>query len=258
MAGGYESVAGMYDRVNADIDYKAWADFFDRCFERYMTKKPEIILDLACGTGRMTMELCRRGYDMIGADRSEDMLSVAFERMYDEGMSGKILYLCQDMRSFELYGTVDVVCCCLDSVNYLLSEKDLRECFLTVHNYLNPDGLFLFDVNTPYKFENIYSDNSYVLESEDDDGLLSYCGWQNEYDRESRICNFYLSVFTEDADGRYVRTDEVQKERCYDEPTVRRLLTESGFELEGIYGGFDFSEPLEDTQRWYIVARAKK
>lgn len=258
MAGGYESIAGMYDRVNAEIDYEAWADFFEECFERYMKKKPGIILDLACGTGSMTMELCKRGYDMIGADKSEDMLSIAYERMYDEGLSGKILYLCQDMRSFELYGTVDVVSCCLDSINYLQCEEDVRECFLTVHNYLNPDGLFFFDVNTPYKFENVYSDNSYVLESETDAGLLSFCGWQNEYDRESGICNFYLSVFTEEEDGRYRRCDEVQSERCYNESIIKRLLDECGFEVIGFFGGFNFSEPTEDTQRWYIVAKAKK
>jgi ubiquinone/menaquinone biosynthesis C-methylase UbiE len=117
---GYNAIAGVYDKLNADIDYKSWADFFENCFDKLLEKRPEIILDLACGTGRMARELASRGYDMIGVDGSADMLSEA----YSAGGEG-ILYLLQDMRSFELYGTVGAVVSCLDSINYLLTEDDL-------------------------------------------------------------------------------------------------------------------------------------
>jgi hypothetical protein len=157
------------------------------------------------------------------------------------------------MRELELYGTVGAVVCCLDSVNYLLEKEDVSRVFSLVHNYLDPNGLFLFDVNTPYKFENIYGDQAYILEDE-----TAFCGWQNEYDPETGICDFYLSLFEEQRDGSYARSDEHQRERCYDRETLKQLLEENGLELLGIYGGYDFSEPRADTERYYIAARAIK
>ena len=117
---GYFAIAGVYDKLNKEIDYSKWADFFEKCFERYSEAKPEIVLDLACGTGRMTREMAKRGYDMIGVDGSVDMLSKA----YSAGGEG-ILYLCQDMRELELYGTVGATVCCLDSLNYLIEDGEL-------------------------------------------------------------------------------------------------------------------------------------
>ena len=248
----YSAIAGVYDELNKDIDYSAWADMMEKCFERFGAKKPEIILDLACGTGRMTRELAARGYDMIGVDGSSDMLNEAYMR----GAEG-ILYLLQDMRGFELYGTVGATVCCLDSLNYLLDKNDLCKTFSLVHNYSDPDALFLFDMNTPYKFENVYADNAYVLESEDEYGAV-YCGWQNFYDRESRICDFYLSVFKENEDGKYLREDEQQKERCYTKEEILEALSVSGFELIDIYKDYEFGAPEHNTERWYFVAKAKK
>ena len=134
---GYSAIAGVYDRLNKDIDYSAWAAFFEKCFEKYEIK-PELVLDLACGTGRMTRELAGRGYDMIGVDGSADMLSEA----YSEGGEG-MLYLLQDMREFELYGTVGATVCCLDSLNYLLGDGELERVFSLVHNYSDPDALLV-------------------------------------------------------------------------------------------------------------------
>ncbi len=249
----YDAIASVYDKLNKDIDYGAWAAFFEECFKKYLPKRPELVLDLACGTGRMTRELAECGYDMIGIDASADMLGEA----YGSGAEG-ILYLMQDMRELELYGTVGATVCCLDSLNYLLSSTDLKKTFSLVHNYSDPDALFIFDVNTPYKFENIYSDNSYILEDEREDGCAVYCGWQNFYDRESRVCDFYLSVFEEDEDGSYYRSDEQQRERCYTKDELCEALFECGFELLGIYAGYNFEEIQENTERWYFVARAKK
>ena len=260
---GYLALASVYDKLNEEIDYSKWADFFERCFERYCEKKPEIVLDLACGTGRMTAEMAKRGYDMIGVDGSADMLSEAYakaDESEDTEKTGRILYLLQDMRSFELYGTVGAVVCCLDSINYLLSDEDVKKTLWGVHNYLDPDGLFLFDVHTPYKFENVYGNNAYVLEGErPDDGGAIFCGWQNEYDRESGICDFYLSIFEQmGEDETYSRSDEHQRERCYSLDALKRLLCEARLEFLGVFSDFEFSEPAEKTERWYIAARAKK
>jgi SAM-dependent methyltransferase len=241
------------------VNYGAWADFVEQCFEKFLPQKPELVLDLACGTGSMTIPLANRGYDMIGVDGSAEMLAEAFARA--EGRSD-ILWLLQDMRSFELYGTVGAVTCCLDSLNYLLDDGDLQKCFATVHNYLDPNGLFLFDMNTPYKFEHTYGNNAYVLEDEivweDGERSAIYCGWQNTYHPETGLCDFDLSLFEEDTDGRYRRSDEHQVEKCYELETVKTLLAQAGFELLGVWGGFDFQEPRSDCERWYIAARAIK
>ncbi len=250
---GYSAIAGVYDKLNKDIDYRAWADMIEKCFDRFGGGRPEIILDLACGTGRMTRELAARGYDMIGVDGSSDMLNEA----YMSGAEG-ILYLLQDMRQFELYGTVGATVCCLDSLNYLLRQEDLARTFSLVHNYSDPDALFIFDVNTPYKFENVYSNNAYVLEDETEEGGAIYCGWQNFYDRDTGICDFYLSVFEESEDGSYWREDEQQKERCYTKEEICDTLKDTGFELVGIYSDYELCAPTENTERWYFVAKAKK
>ena len=264
MAGceGYTALARVYDLLNREIDYAAWADFYETCFDRFLPTRPSLVLDLACGTGRLTRILSSRGYDMIGVDGSEDMLSEAYMQSV-EGDS--ILYLAQDMRSFELYGTVGAVVSSLDSVNYLLSPEDLLTCFRTVHNYLDPDGLFLFDVNSPYKFEKIYGDNAYILENEfPAEPALSlpaaavFCGWQNQYDRETRLCDFFLTIFEEQEDGSYRREEEHQTERCYTPEELIGALMAAGFECLGCFGGPDLSPVTPTTERLFYVARAKK
>ena len=129
----YDSIASVYDNINSEIDYSSWADFIENCFKKYLSQRPELVLDLACGTGSMTLELQSRGYDMIGADVSDDMLTEAYEKAYDREITG-ILFLKQDMRSFELYGTVGAIVCCLDSVNYLTEDGDIDKCFKNAHN----------------------------------------------------------------------------------------------------------------------------
>lgn len=250
---GYFAIAGVYDKLNKEIDYSKWADFFEKCFERYSEAKPEIVLDLACGTGRMTREMAKRGYDMIGVDGSVDMLSKA----YSAGGEG-ILYLCQDMRELELYGTVGATVCCLDSLNYLIEDGELDTVFSLVHNYSDPDALFIFDVNSRYKFENVYADNSYILEDETEDGREIFCGWQNFYDSESRVCSFYLSLFEEQRNGSFSRADEEQFERCYDVDEIKRSLKNNGFELIDIFSDVDFGEVEDTSERLYFVAKAKK
>ena len=233
MYDGYSAIASAYDRFNADVDYERWSDFIEACFGKFLPAKPEIVLDLACGTGRMTFPLADRGYDMIGIDGSADMLAEACDKNNDrtdrlfEEACAKLgldpdgfdtdaameelarhpapLFLQQDMRDFELYGTVDATVCCLDSLNYLCGDGDLLACLKCVHLYLAPGGLLVFDVNSPYKFAHTYGNNAYILEDEDENGRAVFCGWQNEYDPMTRLCKFYLSLFAEGGDGVYKR-----------------------------------------------------
>jgi len=190
--------------------------------------------------------------EVTGVDLSVDMLSVAREECYERDITD-ILWLLQDMRSFELYGTVNAAVCCLDGINHLTGKGDVAKCFATVHNYLDPDGLFVFDVNTPSKFEDFYACNDYILEDEG----VTVC-WQNDYDKEKKICDFYLSVFEEQENGLWKRSDEVVRERCYSREELVSELERAGFEVIGFFGDFSFGEPSENCHRWYIAARCKK
>lgn len=278
---GYTALAGVYDRFNRELDYDRWSGFLERCFDRFLPARPRIVLDLACGTGRMTFPLADRGYDMIGIDGSEDMLAEAYEkstrrtiRILDETGADELppsvttpLFLCQDMRDFELYGTVDAAVCCLDSMNYLCGDGDLDACLRCLHLYIAPGGLLIFDVNSPATFEGIYGENAYIFEdidtdtaddAPDADAPAVFCGWQNDYDPESRLCRFSLSVFREEPDGRYTRTDEEQTERCYTRAELEAALDRAGFDLCGVYGGIDMTPATERDPRWHFVARTRK
>ena len=247
----YDLLAHVYDSINADIDYKEWAGFIDKIFKREMKQKPELVLDLGCGTGSMTLALADLGYDMTGIDYSPEMLDVARARGEEAGHD--VLWLCQDMREFELYGTVDAAVCCLDSVNHLTEDGDLKKCFDLVHNYLIPDGIFVFDINGKYKFENIYADETYAMEEEGE-----VCIWQNYYDRETKLCDFYITLFKEEEDGRYSRYDEEQCERMYPLSEIKKVLKSSGLEFIGAYSDFCMNEGNDKSERIYIVAKCRK
>ena len=247
----YDLLAPYYDAINADIDYSKWADFIEKIFNKECKSRPELVLDLGCGTGKMTLELASRGYDMTGIDYSPEMLDIARDEAEKHGHD--ILWLCQDMRNFELYGTVDAAVCCLDCINHLESEEDLDKCFDLVHNYLIPEGIFIFDINGRFKFENIYADNTYAME--EDGGM---CVWENYYDSDSKICDFYITLFKECKDGRYERYDETQSERMYTLDEIRIALEKNNLELINAFGDFDFSPGNDECERIYIVAKCRK
>ena len=247
----YDLLAPYYDAINADIDYLKWADFIEEIFKNECKIRPELVLDLGCGTGKMTIELANRGYDMTGIDYSPEMLDIARDEA--EKKSHDILWLCQDMREFELYGTVDAAVCCLDCINHLEDEEDLDKCFDLVHNYLIPDGIFVFDINAKYKFEKIYSDNTYAMEEEG-----GMCVWENYYDSDSKICDFYITLFKECNDGRYERYDETQSERMYTLEEIKNALERNNLEFLHAFGDFDFTPGNDECERIYIVAKCRK
>ena len=253
----YEALAGAYDGLMQDGLHRKRADYLLRQF-RKSGLEIRSVLDLACGTGTIACMLAEEGYIVTATDGSEEMLTEAARKAADLELDQPPFFLHQSMPRLRLAEPVDAVISTVDSLNYLTRPGDVQETFRRVGKYLKPGGLFIFDVNSPYKFENIYGNNAYILEGEHDDGGQIFCGWQNEYDRESGICDFYLSVFEEGEDGAYFRADEQQRERCYDLDSLKRILKVSGFEFVGVYADFDFSAPVEETERFYIVARAKK
>lgn len=250
--GVYGDLSSVYDVLNDQVDYVRWADYIEELLDRFSASPVRLMLDLGCGTGKMTFELHKRGYDMTGIDLSPEMLACAAETASEKGITD-ILWLCQDMTEFELYGTVDAAVCCLDGINHLTGSGDIERCFSLVHNYLVPDGIFIFDVNTPLKFETVYGSRDYVLE---DEGVL--VAWQNDYDPKKRVCDFYISVFTEEENGGYSRRDSVQRERCFSAAYLKRALKKCGFELLTFSGDYSLEPASESAHRWYIAARCKK
>lgn len=248
----YSTIAGVYDGLNTGCDYNLLCSYLTKEIRENEKSKSSLLLDLACGTGKLTLLMREMGFDMTGIDLSEDMLSVARESCYNKGISD-VLWLCQDMTDFELYGTVDACICCLDSINYLTKISDVKKCFSLVYNYLIPDGVFVFDINTPHRFKNVYGNNAYILEDED-----SLCAWQNEYNEKSRLCRFYLSVFTRDQDGRYERNDEIQTEKCYSRKQIEKALIDTGFEILGVYGDLNHTPATDTDEKWYFTVRCKK
>ena len=201
----------------------------------------------------MTVELARRGYDMIGVDGSPEMLSAARDAAEAAGVGENCLWLLQDLAAFELYGTVEAVVSCLDTLNHLTSYADLRACLSLVHNYLVPGGLFLFDLNSREKFETAYADNVYTFESED-----ALCLWQNTYHPSTHIADFYVTLFEREADGRYLRTDELTRERMYPTASILRELRAAGFTPLAV-GSIPYRESeTRGADRLYFLARAEK
>ena len=249
--GMYESFARVYDTFMDNVPYEEWCARLTALL-RERGIEDGLVLDLGCGTGRLSVEFARRGYDVIGVDASPEMLAAAYARKTDEQLPD-ILFLEQDMRDFELYGTVSAAVSSLDCVNYLVNEGDLDRCFTLVHNYLDPNGIFLFDVNTPYKFEHVYGDNAYILEEGD-----AFCAWQNSYDPTTRRCRFDLSVFTRDKGAHYTRADEVQEERCYNRTELTEALTRAGFADIAFFADGTLGAPRDDADRWFVAARCKK
>lgn len=220
-------LAGYYDILNYNADYKKVADYIEEVFGIYQ-KKANLVLDLACGTGNLTLELGNRGYDMTGLDLSAEMLSAANAKMLKakkkKESANNILWINQDMCNFELYGTVDAAVCCFDSLNYILDGEGVKKCFGLVNNYLNPGGLFIFDVNSEYKFESVYADNNFILEKKN-----VFCSWQNHYDKKNKTCDFYITLFVRQTDGSYKRYGEAQREKYYGETFLKDVLAETGF-----------------------------
>jgi len=247
----YTALADCYDRLMKGADYSGWADFITEYLKSYGIEPGALMLELGCGTGSMTVELARRGWDMTALDLSPDMLIAAREKIArpENADIGDILLLCQDMRSFELYGTMAAVVCVLDGINYLTETRDLRACFKTVMNYLDPGGVFIFDVNTPYKFKNIFGQREMILE---DEGV--FCGWKNNFDRESLICEFDLTIFKQEESGEWYRFSEKQYERCYGITSLTKNLERAGFEEIKFFSGYSKNIFSETDERWVISA----
>lgn len=240
----YTSFAEVYDLFMDNVPYEAWSTYLGELFQEYGIKNG-LLLDLGCGTGKLTRLMESKGYDMIGVDYSYDMLSIAKEHSEES-----ILYLLQDMREFELYGTVKGIYSACDSLNYILEEEELREVFSLANNYLDPEGIFVFDINTPFKYECLLGENTFA-ETREEGSFI----WENFYDDEEEINEYDLTLYIKDEDERFQRFQEVHYQRSYSLETIKRLLEEAGMVFVAAYDAYTKNPVAEDSEKILVIAR---
>lgn len=255
----YTGFAQVYDTFMDNIPYAQWAGYLTGLLEEYGVKDG-LVLELGCGTGSMTRLLSEKGYDMIAVDNSEEMLMIAREKSMED--SGNILYLLQDMRAFELYGTVRAVISICDSMNYITQPEDLCQVFKLANNYLDPGGIFIFDMNTLYKYKEMLGERT-IAENREDCSFI----WDNYYDEESRMNEYELSIFIKDAveedpwddmEGEpFLRFRETHFQRAYTLEEIKDLLCQAGMEFVAAYDAFTKDPAKQNSERMYIIAREK-
>ncbi len=268
----YTDFAGVYDTFMDNTPYQEWADFLTDLIEKYgisekrqdaeeansvsgsiqeeiLNSEKNLVLDLGCGTGTLTELLYQKGFDMVGVDRSEDMLNAAFAKRESSG--SEILYLCQDMRELDLYSTVGTVISVCDSINYLLEDDEVEEVFKLVNNYLYPGGLSIFDFNTLYKYQQVIGDAT-IAENRDECSFI----WENFYHEEERINEYDLTVFVKEPEGDlFRRFTETHFQRGYTLEEMEGFVKKAGMELLFTLDADTHKAPAKESQRIYVLAR---
>lgn len=243
----YTDFAMVYDTFMDETPYELWKN-------RLVTMLGEdgiedgLVLDLGCGTGTLTELLSEAGYDMIGIDFSQEMLAIAQEKRAQSGH--QILYLEQDMREFELYGTVRAIVCICDSINYLLEKEDIITTFKLVNNYLDPKGLFIFDFNTVHKYRDVIGD-TVIAENRDECSFI----WENYYDEEECINEYDLTIFVKEEEELFRRFNETHYQRGYTLAEMKEMIQASGLLFVRAIDADTMEEPTDKSERIYIMAR---
>lgn len=276
----YTGFARVYDRFMDDVPYDEWAHFLVSLLKKYgsrkgmettgtdaaktesdemdSVRKPEavsgleternIVLDLGCGTGTLTEKLAEAGYDMIGVDNSQEMLEIAMEKREKSGKN--ILYLLQDMREFELYGTVGAVVSICDSLNYILEEEELLQVFSLVNNYLFPEGVFIFDFNTVYKYETVIGDTT-IAENREECSFI----WDNYYHEEERINEYDLTIFAKEQEDMFRRFTETHYQKGYTLEEMTGLVEKAGLRVVEVMDADTHEQPTSVSERIYVIAK---
>lgn len=243
----YGDFSYVYDRLTDDVGYRERTGYILGLFEKF-DRRPSLLLDLACGTGGFSNELAKSGIQVIGVDISPEMLSVARENSAKEGLN--VLYLCQDMTELDLFGTVDGAVCCLDSLNHLENLEALKAAIAKVSLFLEPERLFIFDVNSVYKHQNILGNNTFVIDGED-----VYCVWQNELCEDGKTVEMTLDFFASDEEGLYERSSEYITERAYTPLELDAAITAAGLKTVAVFGDMSLEAPTDTEERIIYVTR---
>lgn len=255
----YTDFASVYDTFMDETPYEEWAEFIHGLIKEYGISKPaskedsaldsekNLVLDLGCGTGTLTELLCKKGYDMIGVDYSQEMLNIAMSKK--EASGSNILYLCQDMRELDLYSTIGAVISACDSVNYLLEDDDVIETFRLVNNYLYPGGVFIFDFNTVYKYEQVIGDTT-IAENREDCSFI----WDNFYHEDECINEYDLTIFVKEGEL-FRKFTETHYQRGYTLQEMISFVEKSGMHFIKAIDADTHKEPTDISERIYIIAR---
>ena len=244
----YHALAASYDRLTNDVDYEATVEFYMEILRREGLK-PRTVVDLACGTGSVTKILAEKGFDVIGVDLSEEMLTEAFQKVQD--MENPPRFVCQPLQELWLPRGVDMAVCALDSLDYITNPDDCDEAIRRTYKALNPGGIFIFDVNTPEKLRAM--DGQIFLDEDDD----VYCVWRGEFDEETNICSYAMDLFQRSGDV-WQRSYEEHCEYAYSEVQLRAYLKAAGFTHIEVYADRKFEAPGAGEQRIYFKARKGK
>ncbi len=244
------SFASVYDVFTGEVNYEDRAEYILELLKSNGITEGTI-LDVACGTGSLTEQFLKKGFEVVANDISFDMLNIAREKLSSYGE--KVILLCQDMCELDLFGTVDAAVCSLDSINHLIYEEDVEAAFDSIGMFIRPEGLFVFDVNSVYKHRSVLSDKTFVYEDEDD----TFLTWQNSECDEEDVVEMYIDIFSKNENGMYSRQTDFITERAYSEDFLRKTLENSGFRVIGVYGDMTTLSPAENEERLYFLAQRK-
>ncbi len=246
----YTDFAKVYDVFMDETPYEAWSSFLLQKL-KYYGVEGGLLVDLGCGTGTLTQIMAKAGYEMIGIDYSSEMLAIASEK--NEETDCEILYLLQDMREFELYGTVKAIYSVCDSLNYLLDEQDLIATFRLVNNYLDPGGIFMFDFNTVYKYQTVIGD-TVIAENREDCSFI----WENFYDQESAINEYDLTIFVKSIDENkelFQKFTETHYQRGYTLEQMKGFVEQAGMTVLEVFDADTHEEVNNESERIYVITR---
>ena len=242
----YQAFAELYDELMDDVDYESWADYYTRLLSIYGVRNGKVC-ECACGTGGLTIPLYRRGFQMTGVDISREMLWEAAQKSRKQGIA--MPFVQQDMRALNLHRPMDAVLATCDGVNYLLTEEDLLSFFRAAHRAIKPGGALVFDVSTPYKLQHVLCSG---LMAEDRENITYM--WQNSWNEKQRTVSLDLVFFVREKENQYRRIEEHQKQRAWDEKTLKENLWHAGFRAVSIYGDFTLNSSTDGNQRWHVAA----
>ena len=244
----YKALAASYDRLTEDVDYTAVVDFYRLLWQRE-NLSPRTAVDLACGTGSVSVLLAELGMQVIGVDMSPEMLCQADQKA--DGLSNRPLFICQKLQQLHLPKGVDLAVCALDSLDYITNPDDCREAIRRVYKALNPGGCFIFDVNTPEKLRAM--DGQIFLDEDDD----VYCVWRGEFDEKTNICTYGMDIFQREGNTWY-RSGEIHEEYAYSQQQLTGYLKAAGFTHIEVFADRQLCDPKPGEQRIYFKARKGK